>query len=199
MSARLIAIALASGVFLSAGSVSTAEAQLLGSRPLAVPITGSVAGGGTFVGTLSIQRFAVQGSATVAVAAIAGAIIDAPAGVTAASGLRANIQLPVTVSSAVPFASHRPQGRRFGPQFASMQCGGAVQIQVGAGSTVDVMGTQVSLNPAVIDVGAATGGLIGSLVCQILGLVGSPTMLVGVLNQLLGQLVGLTGIGGILL
>ena len=62
------------------------------------------------------------------------------------------------------------------------------------------MGTQVTLNPAVIDVGANTGGLLGGLVCQVLSLLGNPTMLVPVLNQLLAQLVGLVGgIGGGLL
>jgi hypothetical protein len=197
MSARLTAIALASGWLLAAGNVSTAEAQLLGGRPLAVPITGSVSGGGTFVGTLSIQRFAAQGNATVAVAAIAGAIVDAPAGVNAGTGMRANIQLPVIVNAAVPVA-YRYRGSG-GPALVPVQCGGAVSLQIGAGSVVDVMGVQVALNPAVIDVGAGTGSLIGGLVCQVLGLLGSPTLLVGVLNQLLAQLVGLTGLGGGLL
>jgi hypothetical protein len=189
---------------LLAGAVSTAEAQLLGgTKPLAVPITGSVSGGGTFVGTLSIQRFAVQGDATVAVAAIAGAVVDAPAGISGMTGMRANIMLPVTITATAPIA-YRPRGSTFGPQFASMrfasmQCGSDVHIQIGAGSAVNVMGVQVALNPTVLDVGANTGGLIGGLICQILGLVNSPTLLVGVLNQLLGQLVGLSGLGGLLL
>ncbi len=53
-----------------------------------------------------------------------------------------------------------------------------------------------------LDVGANSGGLIGSLVCQVLGLLGtgSPTQIVGVLNQLLMQLLPLIGgIGGGLL
>src|SRR6185295_6779280 len=104
MSARLTGIALTSFLLLAVATVSTAEAQLLGSRPLAVPITGSVAAGGNFVGTLSIQRFAVQGSTTVAVGAIAGAIVDAPAGVTATTGLRSSIALPVTVNGILPIA-----------------------------------------------------------------------------------------------
>ena len=74
-------------------------------------------------------------------------------------------------------------------------CGSDVHIQIG-GSTVDVMGVQVLLNPAVLDVGAGNGGLIGSLVCQVVGLLGNPTMLVGVLNQLLRSLSGSSGLGG---
>jgi hypothetical protein len=161
-----------------------------------VPVTGSVTGGGSFVGTLSIQRFAVQSSATVAVAMIAGTVVGVP-GLDGATGMRANIAVPVTVNAAVPVA-YRYRGYG-GARFMPVQCGGAVNLQIGAGSVVDVMGVQVVLNPAVIDVGANTGSTIGGLVCQALSLLGSPTLLVGVLNQLLAQLVGLSGLGGGLL
>jgi hypothetical protein len=197
MSRHLTAIALTGAMFVAFGSPSPAAAQLLGSAPpLAVPVTGSIAGGGNFVGTLSIQRFAVQGTSTVAVAMIAGTIVNVP-GLDPISGMRANVALPVTVSAAVPIAYREGAAT---PGFMRVrQCGGAVNIQIGAGANVNVMGTQVTLNPAVIDVGANTGSLIGGLVCQVLGLVSSPTMLVGVLNQLLAQLVGLSGLGGGLL
>src|SRR5262245_48470519 len=159
MSVRLTGMALVCVVMLAVGSVSTAEAQLLGSRPLAVPITGTVTGGGNFVGTLSISRFAVQGSTTVAVAAIAGAVVDAPGGVGAMTGMRANIVLPVTVNGIAPIAL-RPE-RANAPRIVLAQCGSDVRIQVGAGTAVNVMGAQVMLNPAVLDVNAGAGGLIG--------------------------------------
>jgi hypothetical protein len=187
-------------MLLAFASVPAAEAQLLSSPPLAVPVTGTVAGGGNFVGTLSIRGFAVQGSATVAVAAIAGAIVSAP-GVEARTGISSNVVLPVTVNAIAPIA-YRQQG--LSPDapkvvLAQYGCGGDVRIVVG-GSAVNVMGVQVMLNPAMLDVGANSSGLIGSLLCQVLSLLGSPTLLVGVLNQLLGQLVGLTGgLGGGLL
>jgi hypothetical protein len=200
MSRRFTGVALTSVLLLAGTYASPAEAQLLGSTtPLAVPVTGSVTGGGTFVGTLSIQRFAVQGTATVAVAAIAGAIVNAPAGVEVQTGVRTNINLPVTVSAGLPIAYRSRSG---GPVLmrVSQVCGSAAHIQIG-GSMVDLAGAQVMLNPVALDVGANAGGLIGSLVCQVLGLVGNPTMLVGVLNQLLAQLVGLGGglLGGGLL
>jgi hypothetical protein len=198
MGPRLGTIALTTAVMIAVANISVAEAQLLGSRPLPVPITGSVVGGGTFVGTLNIQRFAVQGAATVAVATIAGALVDA-GGASVGSAVRANIQVPVTVNVAAPIA-YRPGGGASPGFMLVRQCGGAAQIQVGAGATIDLMGTQVTLNPAVIDVGSGVGGLLGGLVCQVLGLLGNPTMLVPVLNQLLAQLVGLVGgIGGGLL
>jgi len=198
MSARLTGIVFASVLLFAVGTVSTAEAQLLGSRPLAVPITGSVVGGGNFVGTLSISRFAVSGSTTVAVGAIAGAIVDSPAGVSAVTGMRANIVLPVTVNGIAPIAMRSRAADA--PRVVLAQCGSDVRIQVGAGTAVNVMGNQVMLNPAVLDVNAASGGLIGSLVCQVLGVLGNPTSVVGILNQLLPQLVGLIGgLGGGLL
>jgi hypothetical protein len=142
----------------------------------------------------------VSGSATVAVAAIAGAVVDAPGG--GGTGVRANISLPVTITSAVGVA-YRPQGSAFAAPrfvFASQVCGGTLNVAIG-GSTINVMGVQVALNPVVLDVGANSGGIVGSLVCQILGLLGSPTMAVPLLNSLLMQLVPLLGLvgGGLLL
>ena len=199
MSLRFTGIALASAIVIAFGNISTAEAQLLGSRPLSVPITGSVTGGGSFVGTLNIQRFAASGSATVAISAIAGAIVDAP-GVGARTGVSANINLPVTVTAAVG-AAFRPRGSASGgPGFLLAQCGGSVNVSIG-GSTVDIMGVQVMLDPVVLDVGANSGGLVGSLVCQILGLLSNPTgSIAPLLNNLLLQLVPLLGgLGGGLL
>ena len=198
MSLRWTGIALTSAIVIACGNVSTAEAQLLGSGPLSVPITGSVTGGGSFVGTLSIQRFAASAGATVAVAAIAGAVVDAPGG--ARTGVRANVSLPVTLSAAVPIA-YRPQGTD-GPRFVfvSQVCGGSVNVSIGGNAVVNVMGVQVTLDPVMLDVGANSGGLIGSLVCQILGLLGTGTSPVNLLNSLLAQLVPLLGgLGGGLL
>jgi hypothetical protein len=205
MSLRFTTIALASVLLLAAGSVSTVDAQLLGSRPLALPITGTVSGGANFVGTINIRNFAVQQGVTVAVAAISGAIVDA-SGVQARTGLRANAVFPVSVSAAagVSGAAFRPfnRSRAFAaPGFvlASQACGSAAHVEIGA-SNVNLMGVDVMMNPIVLDVGADSGGLIGSLVCQILGLLGNPTMVTSLLNQLLAQLVGLTGgLGGGLL
>jgi hypothetical protein len=202
MSVRLTGITLASAIVIAFGNISTAEAQLLGSGPLSVPITGSVTGGGSFVGTLSIQRFAVSGGATVAVAAIAGAVVDGPGG--GRTGVRSSVSLPVTVTAAVG-AAYRPQGSRFdrpGFVLARQGCGGNVNVAIG-GSTINVMGVQVALDPVVLDVGANQGGLVGSLVCQLLSALNlnNPTMIVGLLNSLLVQLVPLLGLlgGGLLL
>jgi hypothetical protein len=76
MSHRLTGMTLASAIVIALCNTSTAEAQLLSSGPLSVPITGSVTGGGSSVGPLSIQRF------------------DAPGG--GRTGVRANLSLPVT-------------------------------------------------------------------------------------------------------
>ena len=203
MSLRFTAIALAGVFLLASGSVSTVDAQLLGSRPLALPITGSVNGGASFVGTLNIQRFAVQGTATVAVAAVTGAVVDA-SGIQARTGMQTNVILPVTVNVApgIGGVAFRPYNRTRAPGFVlvSQTCGGA-HIQIGA-TTVNLLGVAVALNSVGLDVGADSGGLIGSLVCQILSLLSNPTMLVGTLNQLLpllGGLLGSVGGGGLLI
>lgn len=206
MSLRFTAFALAGAFVLVSGSVSTVDAQLLGSRPLALPITGSVSGGASFVGTVSISRFAVQQGATVAIAAITGVVVDA-SGAQARTGLRANIAFPVSVTAAadVSGVAFRPDNRNrafAAPGFVlvSQACSSAAHIEIGA-SAVNLMGVVVMTNPVVLDVGADSGGLIGSLVCQILGLVGNPTMVTGLLNQLLGQLLGVVGglTGGLLI
>jgi hypothetical protein len=197
MSLRFTVIALAGVLLLAPGGVSTANAQLLGSRPLALPITGSVSGGATFTGTVNIRGFAVRQGATVAIAAITGAVVDA-AGVQARTGMQASLVLPVEVSAGAGAgsAAYRPfdrNGSLRAPGFVRVsQACGAAHIEIGA-TTVNVMGVAVTLNPAVIDVGADSGGTIGSLVCQILSLVGNPTMLVSLLNSLLPLLGGLLG------
>src|SRR5437762_1017417 len=67
---------------------------------LAVPVTGSVVsvGGGTFEGTLALQRFAVRNGKPVAIGAISGSVqTDAGSRLT---GVHALIELPVAISGA---------------------------------------------------------------------------------------------------
>jgi hypothetical protein len=124
------------------------------------------------------------------------------AGVETRTGLRATAEFPVTISQAIGVAGRAVEGP--GIRLVRQTCGGAAHIQIGA-SFVDVAGVTVMTNPVAIDVGANSGGLLGSLVCQLLSLVGGvladPFSVVYLLNQLLGQLTGLTGglIGGLLL
>jgi hypothetical protein len=109
--------------------------------------------------------------------------------------VRANVTLPVTVTAAVGTA-YRPGGSAFDGQgflLVSQACGGALNVSIG-GSAVNIMGVQVMLNPVVLDVGANSGGLIGSLVCQILGLLGGGASVAPLLNSLLMQLVPLLGL-----
>jgi hypothetical protein len=196
MSARFTVSVLAGVLLLAPGGVSTAHAQLLGTQPLALPITGTVSGGVQFAGTAHIQRFAVVQGATVAVAAITGVTID-PTGAQARTGLTATVLMPVTVSAAAGVGGaayrfdSRPRFQAPGFRLASQTCG-AVHVEIGA-TTVNLMGVAVTTNPMVLDVGADVGGLIGSLVCQILGVLANPLMLTSLLNSLLGQLGGIVG------
>jgi hypothetical protein len=62
--------------------------------------------------------------------------------------------------------------------------------------TLNILGLVITTSPIVLDILGETGGtnLLGTLVCQILALgTGAVNTLVGLLNQLLGVLGGLTG------
>ena len=60
---------------------------------------------------------------------------------------------------------------------------------------LNVLGLQVATQPIAIDVSGVTGGtnVLGTLICTILETVNNVVGLVGLLNQLLGILGGLTG------
>jgi hypothetical protein len=59
--------------------------------------------------------------------------------------------------------------------------------------TLNVLGLAVTLSPVTLDISGDTGGVLGALVCQILGSLGDVANLPGLLNPLLGLLGGLTG------
>ena len=67
----------------------------------------------------------------------------------------------------------------------------------GAGmtTTLNALGLTITTSPITLDISGNSGGVLGSLVCQALGLLNSVVNLAGVLNQLLGVLGG--GLGGL--
>jgi len=159
------------------GSTSTAT--------LIVPLTGTVAGGGTFTGSFSIMRFEARNNALFAVGMVSGAILGpAPIGRTGISG---PLALPVTATSGRPLAA------RGGIVLAQATCD-VLHLQLG-GDTLNLLGLQVALSPVTLDLTGGTGPL-GNLVCQIVGLLNNVAGVVGLLNQLLGVVGGLVGGAG---
>jgi hypothetical protein len=194
-SALVIALSLA---FASTASADTRTNHLKGK--LAVPVTGSVVsvGGGTFAGTLVLQRFAVRNGTPVAIGAISGSVQTDAGSLT---GIHALIELPVTVSGAaspgLPGIQRQRGNALDSPtiRFVQATCGVA-RVEIG-NTNVDLLGLTVHLNPVLLELNGDSAGVLGNLVCQVLELANNVVGLVGVLNAILGLLGGLLGgLGG---
>jgi hypothetical protein len=206
--------------------VQRAMAQSVGASAagaVTLPIVGTVSFSdqttGMFNGSFTINSFdtAAINNQQIANGIITGTITNS-GGVVVASGIQSAV-LPVVLSALNGIVMKTPlsEGPRVipaaftpaaSPRAAPMQASGCgvLQMSVGGGAAVNVLGFNVALNPAMINVSGSASGGIGGLVCQILGTIGSllglnPTAL---LNSLLGTITGLlrgtTGglLGGIL-
>jgi hypothetical protein len=150
---------------------STSEAQAKKAGSVSVPVTGTPVGGGSFVGALDIQHFAVQGSQIVAVGTLTGTLRNA-AGVVVGSVVR-TVALPV--NSAVTQAACEILHLELGPL------------------DLDLLGLVVHLDRVVLDITAqpGAGNLLGNLLCAIANLLngGGPLAnIVNLLNQILDVL-----------
>jgi hypothetical protein len=190
----LAASALAVGMLSAAASASAAEirrAQTLAQprKPLPVAIVGHGAGGGSFAGTLSIQKFAVRDDQLVAVGMVSGTLTG-NMGFTMGTTLTGPLALPVTVGPR-PVPPPLSIVRREDVVVAQRVCD-LLHLEVQP-ITIDVLGLQVTTLPVSLDVVAdATGtNVLGQLVCTILETVGNVLGLVDLLNALLGLLTGL--------
>ena len=195
--------------------VEQAMAQIGGSTvvagSVAIPMTGTVinttsgASIGQFNGSFTMNAFTRDSISNIISAnGVIGGVITDPTGRVLASGIQ-SIALPVILSalSAVELKTPLSAGPRVipaafragtRPRVAPMQAGGCgvLQMAVGGAAAVNVMGFNVAVNPAMVNVSSSASGSVGGLVCQILGIVGGllgdPTSL---LNSLLGSLTGL--------
>lgn len=190
-SALVIALSL---VFASASDADTRSSHLRGK--LTVPVTGSVAGGGSFSGTLTIQRFAVRHGAPVAIGAISGSIKTSLES-RPQTVVHAVLEFPVQVGDATGFHLQRNTSDLDRPTIRFIQgtCG-IVRVAIG-GTDVDLLGLMTHLDPVTLQLNGDSGGVLGNLACQVLTLLNNVVGLVGVLNAILGLLGGLLGgIGG---
>jgi hypothetical protein len=195
MSLRFTVCGLATALFLCSTVAPRAYAEPLAPKGrLAVPITGSVADGGTFNGTLIVHKFAIRNAKIVAVGAISG--VATAAGSTR-TGLQAMVELPVTVSDgAAPGGRVERQSHVDGewgrPAFLLAQTCGVLHVEIGP-HTIDLLGLIVALDPIVLDISGDSAGVLGNLVCQALALLNNIVGLIGILNLILGLLTGLLG------
>jgi hypothetical protein len=130
-------------------------------------LTGTTANGGTFTGTLDVQRLTTQNGALALVGVVNGVVKDASGAVT-----KTITNAPVTI----PLAS------------ATGTCN-ILHLELGP-LDLDLLGLNVHLNRVVLDVTAQSGpgNLLGNLLCSIAHLL-DQNNLQGVVDQLNGLLV----------
>ena len=174
---------------------------------LTLPLAGTVADGGNFSGTVTINRFARRSDGAVVAVGIARGSVTS-GGQVVRTGVQ-TVVLPVTGATRVGFAippSAEPRlvpvsfteaasGRFIRAQAASC---GILHLELGA-TAVNLLGFMVNLSPITLDIAGDTAGPLGALVCEILDTLGTVADVVGLLNDLLGLLTGLLGgvVGGI--
>jgi len=153
-----------------------------------------------------VQRFAARDNQIVAVGMISGTVVAAD-GNPVGTLLNGPIEVPVAASqgtltgvapsgaAARPVGEAEPQALPEGVILAqAQQTCGVLHLEFGA-ITLNVLGVVVTTSPISLDISGETGGtnVLGTLVCQILGTLTNVANLIGLLNQLLGLLGGLTG------
>jgi hypothetical protein len=191
-------------LFENAMADDAADRGKVRSGALTLPLAGTVvdAAGqpGVFSGTVTINRFASLNHEIVAVGIVRGTVTTASGQVT---GL-GTVVLPVTTGfrsaglaippaaepRLVPVSWTTDTSGRF--ILAQAQSCGILHLSVG-GNAVNLLGFTVNLSPITLDISGDSAGPLGSLVCQIVALLGTAANVVGVLNNLLGLLTGLVG------
>ncbi len=151
---------------LSAGPAQAADSVI--DKPT-VPITGVVEGGsGTFVGTFSPDEFVADNDQVMAVGTLDGTLTDATG-----NNVGTVSDIPATFPVTVAQATCTVLDLNFG------------------GIALNVLGLLVQLDPIHLNISAEEGGLIGTLLCLIAGLLGGGAPLpaaVDPLNQMLPML-----------
>lgn len=175
-----------------------------------VPVSGTIDGGGKFVGTFNIQRFAAQNGGVVAIGTITGTAYDSGGNVVR-QGLQ-TVALPVAFTGGqvatspssdssgnsakfVKTSFDRSEGITYLGAAANTTAAAAtaaqasceiLRLSIGA-IDLNLLGLVVHLNPILLVITAQpSGGLLGQLLCSIANLLNG-----GPLNQILGQLVNL--------
>jgi hypothetical protein len=164
---------------------------------LTLPVAGTIAGGGVFNGTVTVNRFARQNGRVVAIGFVSGTATSA-SGVVLGTALK-NVALPVSLGNTplastsellvpgmMPAAWTGGSDARWVP--TQLSCG-ILHLELGP-LDLNLLGITVNLNRVILDIGGEAPGLLGVLVCQLLG--GGLDVL-NLLNAILALLSGLLG------
>jgi len=134
-----------------------------------IPVVGTIAGGGTFTGTLDVTRFRAQNGALTAVGSLSGTLTDALGGVI---GTVTNV--PVALPVVLPSATCEILDLELGPL------------------DLNLLGLVVHLDRINLEITAvqAPGNLLGNLLCAVANLLNGSSPLQGLVN-LLNQIIRL--------
>ena len=169
ITALALIMALASMLTLAPMAATAATTTTATAAGLTIPVIGTVPGGGTFNGTLTVTRFIARNGELFAVGTLAGTVTNA-AGAVLGSVLR-NVLLAVTNVTGTCDILH---------------------LELGP-IDLNLLGLVVHVDKIVIDIDAQSGpgNLLGNLLCAIANLLnnnGPLADIVRLLNQILGQL-----------
>ena len=140
--------------FLALGTFASRSAEAA-SPAVGIPVTGTLDDGGTFAGTLDVQRFRARDGALQAIGALTGTLTDADGNV-----LGSVDAVPVTLPvAATPVAA-----------LAAQTCP-ILHLDLGP-LDLNLLGLVVHLDEVVLDLSAeaAPGNLLGNLLCAVTGL-----------------------------
>jgi len=167
----------AAALVLSAGIASAAPRA---GTPFEFPINATSIDQGTFSGTFKVERFAVDNGALVASGSVIGTLIDE-------TGATMAIYRTVTIPVQLPNAARGAKAADAAPLGCDV-----LHLVLGP-LHLDLLGLVVDLNTVVLDIDAepGAGNLLGNLLCAIVGLLDGSNL--GLLSQLLNQLLGLLG------
>lgn len=148
-------------------------------------VSGTLADGGTFVGTMTITSFSYVNNQLVANGVLSGTATSAGGTVTSITDQA--FSTPATLAGRSSATTLAATGAT--TQAVNSNGGGCDVLFVDLGPlALDLLGLTVNLNEVVLDINAVPGpgALLGNLLCAVLHLLDGPGALAAILN-LLGQ------------
>jgi hypothetical protein len=150
------------------------------SEGLVIPVQATSLDQGSFVGQLEITRFAREADSVVAVGLLTGTLTDEMGAVT---GIVRTVKLPVDFTNLASAATAAAAGG-----ITIQQTCDVLHLTLGP-LHLDLLGLIIDLNQVQLDITAdPAGGLLGSLLCALAGLLGGAGPIPGLLNQIVGLL-----------
>ena len=170
-----------------------------------LPVTGSFHGGGSFVGTITINRFEqTSANQIVAVGFVSGVLSRGSR--MLGTAIAGEVSWPVAVRSGGQLLNIHgtPNGNGISHiawsapsqtgRYALVQATSCTVLDVALGPVnVNLLGAQVALGAVTLNLSGTQGTPVGDLVCAASDLLGNVAGLVNVLNGILGLLTGLLG------